>query len=512
MKYVLAVDQGTTGTRAVLVNERSEFIFSSYMEHRQIYPQAGYVEHDPMEILNNTRAVVSNVLTEAFNSGIKENDIKGIGIDNQGETVMLWDKNTGLPLYNAIVWQCRRTADRVENLKKIQGLEEKIVDKTGLLIDAYFSGTKIKWIIDNVEGVKARIERNEVLAGTLDSWLIWNMTGRKSFLTDVSTAARTMLFNIKTMDWDEELLDIIGVPRKILPDTMPTCGNFGVTDKDSFCGISVPICASMVDQPAALFGNGCFEPGMVKNTYGTGCFLYMNIGNEPKIAGNGILTTVAWQIGEETTYAYDGGVYIAGAAIQWLRDGLGIIDNYAQTDDMAKSINDTGGVYFIPAFAGLAAPYWDQYARGTIVGMTGSTKKEHIVRATLESVALQVKDVVDSMNIASSKDINVLRVDGGITKNDFTMQFQSDILDIPIELAANAETTVLGVAYMAGLGCGVWNSIDEIKASYEIGKVYSPNMDGETKNRIVTGWNEAVKRSMNWEKPANEVHKLAESV
>ncbi|MCC0644830.1 MULTISPECIES: glycerol kinase GlpK [unclassified Clostridioides] len=505
MKYVLAIDQGTTGTRAVLINEKSEFVFSDYMEHTQIYPQSGYVEHDPIEIWNNTKTVSNNVLQQAFKSGIDESDIKGIGIDNQGETVMLWDKNTGMPLYNAIVWQCRRTYDYVENLKNIPGLENKIIDKTGLIIDPYFSGTKIKWIIDNVKGVKEKIKSGEVLAGTLDSWLIWKMTGGKFFLTDVSTAARTMLFNIRDMDWDRELLDIIGVPRSILADIMPTSGDFGTTDKEAFCGVSIKITASMVDQPAALFGNGCFEPGMVKNTYGTGCFLYMNIGEELNIAGNGILTTVAWKIGNKITYAYDGGVYIAGAAIQWLRDGIGVIKNYSETDDMANSIPSTGGVYFVPAFAGIAAPYWDQYARGTMVGITGSTKKEHIVRATLESVALQVKDVVDSMNLASGKDIKMLRVDGGITKNNFTMQFQSDILDIPIEIAENPETTVLGVGYMAGLSCGVWNSIDEIRNEFTISKKYTPNMTKQKREEILLGWNQAVKRAMNWE---NDTRKM----
>lgn len=498
MKYVLSIDQGTTGTRAVLINQDSEFICSDYVEHQQIYPKAGWVEHDPMEIWNNTKRVVRKVLDVAENKGIDLNDIKGLGIANQGETVMLWDNVTGLPLYNAIVWQCRRTVEYVDELKTISGLEEKIIEKTGLIIDPYFSGTKIKWVIDNVPGVKEKIEKGQALAGTLDSWLIWKMTNGSSFVTDVSTAARTMLFNIKEMKWDEELLEIIGVPRSVLAEPVPTSGDLGMTNPKEFCGLSVPICGSMVDQPASLFGHGCFESGMVKNTYGTGCFLYMNIGEELKIAGNGILTTVAWQVNDKVVYAYDGGVYIAGAAIQWLRDGIGIIEDYAQTDAMAKSVPNTGGVYFVPAFAGLAAPHWDQYARGTIVGMTGSTKKEHIVRATLESIGLQVKDVVDIMNVASGKEIKVLRVDGGITKNDFAMQFQSDILGIPIKLNGATETTALGVAYMAGLACGVWDNIDQIKENLKTGKKYKPKMNQDEREKLVNDWSEAVKRAMNW--------------
>lgn len=500
MEYILSIDQGTTGTRAILINKECEFICSDYMEHNQIFPKPGWVEHDPEEIWRNTQNVTRNVLTEVEKREIDLKDIKGIGIANQGETVMLWDKNTGQPLYNAIVWQCRRTADEAEKLKAIPGFEKVVKDRTGLLIDAYFSATKIKWIIDNVKGVKEKLEKDEVLAGTLDTWLIWKMTGGKSHVTDCSTAARTMLFNINELNWDNEILNIIGIPRKILADVLPTSGDFGVTDANEFCGLTVPICGSVVDQPGALFGQACFEEGMVKNTYGTGCFLYMNTGDKPIPSEKGLLSTIAWKIGDEVKYAFDGGIYIAGAAIQWLRDGIGLIKEYSETETMAKSIPDTGGVYFVPAFAGLAAPYWDQYARGTIVGMTAGTKKEHIVRATLESIAFQVKNVVDCMEEDSGKKIKVLRVDGGITKNDFLMQFQADILGIPVEVPQITETTALGAAFLAGLSCGVWESKEDIKNYWKLKKRYEPSMDVQKREKLMKAWNEAVKRSMGWEK------------
>jgi glycerol kinase len=499
MKYVLAIDQGTTGTRALLINQKCEIICSDYMEHRQIYPKPGWVEHDPVEIWNNVKTVVKNVLTCAAEDGISDADIKGIGIDNQGETVMLWDKNTGIPCYNAIVWQCRRTADYVEKLKQIPDFANKVLKKTGLVLDSYFSATKIKWIIQNVPGVEERIARGEVLAGTLDTWLIWKMTKGRSFLTDVSTAARTMLFNINEMAWDDEILEVIGIPRSILAAPVPTSGDFGQTDPGKFCGVTIPICGSIVDQPASLFGHGCFDSGMVKNTYGTGCFLYMNIGNKPVIAGNGILTTVAWQLGDQVTYAYDGGVYVAGTAIQWLRDGIGIIEDYSSTDAMAKSVNNTGGVVFVPVFSGLAAPFWDQHARGLIIGLTGGTKREHIIRATLESIGLQVKDVVDSMNETSGKPIKVLRADGGITKNDFAMQFQADVLGIPVEVTDLTETTAMGAGYMAGLACGVWSSLDDINKHISSSRMYLPQIDTLMKNKILINWREAVKRCMKWD-------------
>ena len=498
MNYILTIDQGTTGTRAALVSKECEFLFSSYLEHVQIYPKPSWVEHDPIEIWNNTKKVVSDVLHEATTEGIDLHNIKGIGIANQGETVMLWDKNTGKPLYNAIVWQCRRTSDYVEELKHLPGIEEKIKQKTGLVLDAYFSATKIKWIVDNVEGVKEKIKKNEVLAGTLDTWLIWKLTGGKSFVTDVSTAARTMLYNIRDLKWDDEILEILDLPKSILAEVKNTSDFFGLTDKDNFFGLEIPITGSVVDQPGAMFGQACFDKGMVKNTYGTGCFLYMNIGDQPIESNNGLLTTIAWKIGDDVKYAFDGGVYIAGAAIQWLRNGVGFIDDYAMTETMARSIEDTGGVYFVPAFTGLAAPYWDQYARGLIIGLTGSTRREHIVRATLESVAFQVKNVVDSMNIDAGTDIKVLRVDGGITKNDFVMQFQSDLLGIPVEVAEVAETTALGAAYFAGLYTGVWENLDDIKKQWRSRKRFEPTIDSAQREKLMKDWNEAVKRSMGW--------------
>jgi glycerol kinase len=469
------------------------------MEHKQIYPKPGWVEHDPVEIWNNTLMVSGNVLREANKKGIKVEDIKGIGIANQGETVMLWDKETGEPVYNAIVWQCHRTADKVEELKKIPGLEKNIQKKTGLILDAYFSATKIQWIIENIKGVKEKIQQDKIAAGTLDTWLIWKMTGGKSYVTDCATASRTMLLNINELCWDDDILSLLNIPKKILPEICPNSYIYGTTDKNSFHGIEIPISGSVVDQQGALFGQGCFDEGMIKNTYGTGCFMLMNIGNSPVISKNGLLTSIAWKIGNEVKYVFDGGIYNAGSAIQWLRDGLQVIKEYKEADIMSESLQDTGGVYFVPAFSGLAAPYWDQFARGTMVGITGSTKKEHIVRATLESIAYQVKNLVDSMEADYGKKIKVLRVDGGITKSDFLMQFQSDILGIPIEVPEITETTALGAACLAGLAVGMWDSVDDLKNNLKLKKTYNHKMDAETVNKLLKDWGYAVKRSMHWE-------------
>ena len=494
MKFILSIDQGTTSTRALLVNEECEILCSSYKEHKQIYPQPGWVEHDPMEIWENTKQVVGNVLEQAKSFGVLPRDIKGIGIANQGETVMLWDKITGLPLHNAIVWQCRRTATYIDQLKQRPGFEKMAREKSGLVPDAYFSASKIKWIIENIPGIAKSINENRVLAGTLDSWLIWKLTGGTSFLTDPSTASRTMLFNINSLKWDKELLDTFNIPPSILASVAPSSGHFGVTNKKDFLGLELPITGSIVDQQGALFGHTCFEKGMAKNTYGTGCFLLMNTGEKRAHVENGLLATIAWQIKDTTIYAIDGGVYIAGAAIQWLRDGLGIIKDYKETEKMALSVEDTGDVYFVPAFSGLAAPYWDQFARGTLVGITASTKREHIVRATLESIAFQVKNILESMD----ESIHTLRVDGGITKNNFLMQFQADILGIPVEVTEVSETTALGAAFLAGLSGGVWKDQEDLKKFVKIRKKYTPQMDQDKRDKLMYDWNEAVKRSRNW--------------
>jgi glycerol kinase len=499
VKYLLSIDQGTTGTRAILIDKEFNCAFSNYMEHNQIYPKPGWVEHDPMEIWNNTITVTGNVLKEAAEKGVQTSDILGIGIANQGETVMMWDTETGKPVYNAIVWQCRRSADMIEELKKVPGLEQTIQQKTGLILDSYFSAPKMKWIIDNVDGVKERIQQGKIAAGTLDSWLIWKMTGGKSFVTDCATASRTMILNINTISWDDDILSLLNIPKSILPDVYPNSGIFGTTDKDSFLGLTLPIAGSVVDQQGALFGQGCYEEGMVKNTYGTGCFMLMNIGSKPIISRNGLLTSIAWKIGDEVQYCFDGGIYIAGAAIQWLRDGLKAITTYPEADRMSEELSDTGGVYFVPAFVGLAAPYWDQYARGTMVGITGSTKREHIVRATLESIAYQVKNVIDSMEADYDSKIKMLRVDGGITKSDFLMQFQSDILGIPIDVPQVAETTALGAACFAGLAVGMWSDLNELKSYMKLKKSFNPAMDEQTRDTLMKDWNYAVKRSMHWE-------------
>lgn len=499
MKYILSLDQGTTSTKAILFDSNFHIVSSNFIEHKQIYPKPGWVEHDPIEIWENTLKVARQTLDDSISKNIKVGDIKGIGIANQGETVMLWNKLTGKPVYNAIVWQCRRTADITEELKKDIHFENMVKEKTGLLLDAYFSATKIKWIIDNIEGVEEEIQKGNILAGTLDTWLIWNLTGGEKFVTDVTTASRTMLMDIYKLEWNKEILEKLGIPISILPEIRSTSGIFGVTKKECFHNLEIPIAGSVVDQQGALFGQGCFDEGMVKNTYGTGCFMQMNIGEKPIISKNGILTTVAWKIGNDIKYAFDGGVYIAGAAIQWLRDGLNLIENYDDINKMAESVEDNGGVYFVTAFVGLAAPYWDQYARGTIIGITGATQKAHICRATLESIAFQVKNVCDSMEADYGKKIRMLRVDGGITKSDFLMQFQSNILEIPVELPENSESTALGAACFAGLATGVWKDLDDLKRNLKVRKTFMPIMETSKIDAYMNKWDEAVKRSMNWE-------------
>lgn len=496
-KYILGIDQGTTGTRAYFVDKEGRFYAGAYKEHRQIYPQPGWVEHDPEEIWESTCAVVRQVTEEG---NVKPGDIEGIGIANQGETVMVWEQATGKPIYNAIVWQCRRTADMIEELRTRPGLEAKIHQRTGVFIDSYFSAPKVRWILDHVPGAQARAEAGELVAGTLDSWLIWKLTGGKEHVTDYTTASRTMLFNINTLEWDQEILDLFNIPRHMLARVLPTSGLFGTVSKDEVLGSGIPITGSAVDQMCALFGQACFDKGNVKNTYGTGCFLLMNLGAEPILSQSGILTTIGWGFDREIIYALDGGVYIAGAAVQWLRDGLGLISRAEETEELALSVPDSGGLFFVPAFVGLAAPYWDQYARGTMVGITAATTRAHLSRATLESIAYQVCNVMEAMKADAGFNINVLRVDGGLTQNKFLMQFQADILGIPIEVPAITETTALGAAYFAGLATGFWSGLDEIRSKWRLEKRYEPAMTEQRRANLYSDWLRAVERSRGWAK------------
>lgn len=492
-KYYLGLDQGTTGTTALIFDENWNQIARGYKEHTQYYPQPGWVEHDPMEIW---RSVLKTIDIAVKQAGIQAADLTCIGLDNQGETVMLWDRYSGVPVYNAIVWQDKRTAKMADMLAEKHG--DMIREKTGLIADAYFSATKIRWIIDNVEGVKEKIEKGRILAGTLDTWMIWKLTHGKVHVTDYSTASRTMLLNIHTGQWDKEILDILGIPESILPEIHDSAEIYGYTDPLDVFGAIVPISGSVVDQQAALFGQACFEPGTVKTTYGTGCFMLMNTGDKPVYSENGLLTTVGWGLDKKLTFALDGGIYITGAAVQWLRDKLGIISSAAETEAMAKSVPDTGNVYFVPAFAGLAAPHWDQYARGTIVGITGGTTKEHIVRATLESIAYQVKDNMDVMVRDSGIPIEVMRVDGGAVVNEFLMQFQADILGIPVDVPEETETTALGAAYLAACGIGEFHDLSELQHNWKLRKRYEPQMDEETRNRLLRNWHRAVEKSRAW--------------
>lgn len=494
-RYVLGIDQGTSRTKAIVFDQAGNQIASGYREIPQIYPKPGWVEQDPNVIWERTVECVNEALK---NGGISPSEITAIGIADQGETIVMWDKQTGQPVYKAIVWQCRRTAKMCEELK-LKGLKEKIAEKTGLIIDAYFSATKVKWLLENVKNVRAKVECEEVLCGTTDAWLVWKFTRGRSFITDYATASRTMMFNIHTMQWDKEILKWLDIPQVILPKPQPNSQIVGYTDPEVFYGEEIPISGVIVDQQAALFGQACYEPGMVKNSYGTGCFVLMNTGEQPVTSRHGLLTTISWCLDGKVEYALDGGIFITGAAVQWLRDGLKIIKDVAQTEEIARSIKDTGGVYFVPAFVGIAAPYWDMYARGTIIGITGGTTREHLVRATLESIAYQVYDVLECMKADSRYPIETLRVDGGAVANEFLMQFQADILDIPVEVPRVTETTALGAAYLAGLAVGFWESVEELAQIRQVDRVYKPQMSQEKRERLLAGWKKAVQRSLNWE-------------
>ena len=492
-KYIMALDQGTTSSRCILFEKNGKLSSMVQREFAQIFPRDGWVEHDPMTIWSTQIAVATEALLKI---GASWSEIYTIGITNQRETVVVWNRKTGEPIYNAIVWQCRRTAEYCQSLIK-DGYEEKIREKTGLVLDPYFSASKVKWILDNVDGAREMAERGDLCLGTVDSWLIYKLTNGKVHATDYTNASRTMLFNIKTLSWDEELLDIFKIPSSMLPTVKPSSSLFGYTDK-SIMGAEISIEGVAGDQQAALFGQCCFDVGELKNTYGTGAFLLMNIGDKPQISKSGLLTTIAWAIGDKVTYATEGSVFTCGAAIQWLRDGLKLIESAKDSEHYAKKVEDSGGVIVVPAFQGLGAPWWDAYARGMIIGITRGTTKNHIIRATLESMAYQTADVVDLMEESTGIKLKSLKVDGGASANNLLMQFQSDILGIGIERPVCVETTALGAAYLAGLSAGVYTSIDEIKKNREIERSFSPNISDEERSKKASLWKKAVKRSLLW--------------
>ena len=483
-KYVMALDQGTTSSRAILFNKKGEIVKIAQKEFNQIYPKAGWVEHDPMEIWGSQSGVMREVIETA---GIRPEEIASIGITNQRETTVVWSRYTGKPIYNAIVWQCRRTSEICDELKN-KGLEESIKEKTGLLIDAYFSATKVKWILDNVEGAREKAEQGELLFGTIDTWLIWNLTRGKVHVTDYSNASRTMMYNINDLEWDEDILRELDIPISMLPLVKPSSYVYGHTDERMLSGAKIPIAGCAGDQQAALFGQNCVEEGTAKNTYGTGCFLLMNTGSNIVKSKHGLLTTIAWGVDGKVTYALEGSIFIGGASVQWLRDELKIIESAKDSEMYANRVDDTNGVYVVPAFTGLGAPYWDMYARGSILGLTRGAKKEHIVRATLESIAYQTKDVLEAMQNDSKLKLKSLKVDGGASNNNFLMQFQSDILNVDIDRPKIVETTALGAAYLAGLSVGFYIGRNEITSKWSVEKEFNPNMSEEKRCKLYKGF------------------------
>ncbi|MEE9308226.1 MAG: glycerol kinase GlpK [Spirochaetia bacterium] len=495
-KVIMAIDQGTTGTRVILFDHDGNVKAAAYREIAQIYPQPGWVEHDPKEYWQTTLECTQEVLKKGRT---KSAEIAAIGITNQRETTILWDKDTGQPLHNAIVWQCRRTAAMCEELKA-KGLEPLVREKTGLVIDAYFSATKIRWILDNVPEAKEKLAQGKICMGNIDSWLIWHLSGGTAHVTDYSNASRTMLLNIHTLRWDDELLEALAIPKDILPELMPSSGIMARTAKEAFFGAEVPVAGVAGDQHAATFGQTCFKPGMAKNTYGTALALMMNIGETPKLSQNGLTTNLGWHIAGKTEYALEGVVFIGGAVVQWLRDGIGIIDSSQACSELAETVPDTGGVYMVPAFTGLCAPYWDMYARGLIIGITGGTGREHIARASLESMAYQTRDVLDAMIADSGEQVASLKVDGGATQSDFLMQFQADILGIPVERPSVTEMAARGAAYLAGLGVGFWKSKEEIAEQWKLDRSFEPQMSEGQRERLYAGWQNAVERSLGWAK------------
>jgi len=486
-KYMLAIDQGTTSTRAIIFDHQSNILAMASEEIKQIYPKPGWVEHNPNQIWVSVLAVMARVLLEA---NLKAKDIHSIGITNQRETTVVWDKKTGQAVYNAIVWQSRQTSSICDELKK-NGYEPLFKEKTGLLVDAYFSGTKIKWILDNVPGARDQAEKGELAFGTIDSWLVYKLTGG-IHITDYTNASRTLIYNIRELKWDKELCNILNIPMSMLPEVKSSSEIYGNTIAYHFFGETTPISGIAGDQQASLFGQACFEKGMVKNTYGTGCFMLMNTGNEPIKSEHGLLTTIAWGINNEITYALEGSVFVAGSSVQWLRDGIKLIDSSSETENLATALTSNEGVYMVPAFVGLGTPYWDSDARGAMFGLTRGTTKEHIARAILEAICYQSMDVLRAMEEDTKLPIQSFKVDGGATCNNFLMQFQSDILKLDVERPVIMETTALGAAYLAGLATGYWNSIDDIKSSWKLQKLFTPKMDNETRNRNIKGWKIAV--------------------
>jgi len=487
-KYVLAIDQGTTSSRAILFNDGGHIVNVAQQEFTQVFPQPGWVEHDAMEIWQSVQNVLAEVLQKQNASA---SEIAAIGITNQRETAVVWDKNTGIPVYNAIVWQSRQTSGICDELKAA-GFSDTVRDKTGLLIDAYFSGTKVKWILDHVEGARTAAEQGDLLFGTIDSWLVWKLSGGTAHVTDYSNASRTLMYNIYDLAWDNELLDMLQVPASMLPAVRPSSEVYASTSTEVFFGAEVPIAGIAGDQQAALFGQACFEPGMAKNTYGTGCFMLMNTGEQAVRSANGLLTTIAWGLDGKVVYALEGSIFVAGSAVQWLRDGLGLLSTAAESEDYASQVDTTDGVYMVPAFVGLGTPYWDSDARGAVFGLTRGTTKSHLIRATLESLAYQTKDVLTAMEADSGIALKKLRVDGGATANNMLMQFQADVLGVEVERPVTLETTALGAAYLAGLAVGFWRSKADIAANWSINRTFEAQMNEEQSDGLYEGWQKAV--------------------
>ncbi len=494
-KYIMALDQGTTSSRCIIYDKKGSIVSVAQKEFTQIYPKAGWVEHDAMEIWSTQMGVAQEALLKI---NCTHDDIEAIGITNQRETTVVWDRESGTPIYNAIVWQCRRTAEYCDSLKAA-GYGEKIREKTGLLIDAYFSATKLRWILENVPGAREKAESGKLLFGTIETWLIWKLTEGKVHVTDYSNASRTMMFNINTLDWDEEILEILDIPRCMLPEPKPSSYIYGRSSENIFGG-AIPIAGAAGDQQAALFGQTCFLPGEGKNTYGTGCFLLVNTGEKPVLSDNGLVTTIAWGIGGKVYYALEGSVFVCGAAIQWLRDELDILEKAADSEKMALSVPDANGVYVVPAFVGLGAPYWDPYARGAVLGITRGANKNHLVRATLESMAYQTKDLIDAMAGDMGRNIHSLKVDGGACANNFLMQFQSDILGCEVKRPRCIETTSLGAAYLAGLATGYWKNKEDVLENWQVDRTFEPNMEEDRKEKLLRGWQKAVSCVRGWAK------------
>lgn len=490
MKYIISLDQGTTSSRAILINDQGALVGIEQMEFEQIFPKPGWVEHSPMEILNSQIKVFEDLIV---NNNVSLDSIISLGITNQRETIILWDKDSGKPLYNAIVWQDKRTTNICEKIKK-DDLEKYIKENTGLVVDSYFSATKIKWVIDNVDGVKHKIKENKVLAGTIDSWLIYNLTSFQSHVTDYTNASRTMIYNIKTLSWDDKILNYLDISKSILPKVLPSSSEFGTFE---YKGIKIPIRGVAGDQQAALFGQACFDNGMVKNTYGTGCFLLMNTGKNMNLSSNGLLTTIACSTSNSVNYALEGSVFIAGAAIQWLRDSLKLIKNASETEKIANSIDELKDIYVVPAFAGLGAPYWDMYSRGAIFGLSRDTGRKQIIKATLESLAYQTKDIIDVMERDSNLKLKSLKVDGGACKNDYLMQFQSNLINSEVLRPEIIESTAMGAGYLAGISSSLWDK-DKIISNQRIDKKFHPKIDSIKRNKLYKGWEKAVKRTLNW--------------